>query len=63
VRTFDKERWERLKEIFGEATEIEDTLARRRFVEDSCGEDAEMREEIEELMAVDQRIQSGPAKR
>ena len=51
------ERHARLKEIFLRAVEL-DEEDRRRFVEDACGEDAELRAELESLLNHHTRIEA-----
>ena len=43
------ERYARLKQLFFGAVEL-DGADRRRFVEEACGEDAELRAELESLL-------------
>jgi serine/threonine protein kinase len=47
-----QERWQRLEELFYAALE-QPEAARRRFVEEACGEDAGLRDEIERLLRND----------
>src|SRR5579864_8098264 len=48
-----------LRELFLQAAEIEDASARRAFLSQVCGEDADLRRRVEELLAADE--QAGPA--
>jgi WD40 repeat protein/serine/threonine protein kinase len=50
------ERWIQLKEIFGRALEIENTL-REAFIQESCSNDIEMEQEVRSLLASD--LQTG----
>jgi serine/threonine protein kinase/Flp pilus assembly protein TadD len=47
----DPQRWDRLKKILGEALEQNSTSARTALVERSCGEDTDLLEEAESLLA------------
>ncbi len=47
------ERWERIKQIFASAVE-RDPSARVAFLDEACGGDAEMRREVESLLAAHQ---------
>ena len=51
------ERHARLKELFLGAAEL-DGEDRRRFVEEACGEDAELRAELESLLDHHTRIEA-----
>jgi serine/threonine protein kinase/WD40 repeat protein len=50
-----------LRELFLEAVEIEDTHARAGFLDRVCGEDANLRRRLEELLAADQAAGPAPA--
>ena len=47
------DRHERLTDLFVRASEIESPEERRAWLESECGDDAEMRREVEELLAAD----------
>ena len=44
------ERWERVSELFNDALDLP-ADRRRSFLEDACGDDAELRREVEEMLA------------
>ena len=48
----DSERWVRVKRLFGRAAELGPD-ARRRFLDEEAGDDAELRREVEALLAAD----------
>ncbi len=50
MRKMQPERWQQVKTIVGAALEI-DTAERAEFVRDSCGDDRELRAEVEDLLA------------
>ncbi|MDX2153440.1 MAG: serine/threonine-protein kinase [Bryobacteraceae bacterium] len=47
----DRERQQRIEEVFHAALERRDGTERRRFLEETCGDRADVRQEIEELLA------------
>jgi serine/threonine protein kinase len=51
----DPERWERVQEIFHRAAELADPIDRRRFLEQSCGDDHALRAEVERMLDEDAR--------
>jgi hypothetical protein len=52
------ERWQRAKEVFADALELDDQL-RAGFLDEACGTDAELRGEIELLLAGDRHPAAG----
>ena len=48
------ERWQQVKTIFHRAAEY-DPAARAGFLRESCGDDADLRSEVESLLASEQR--------
>jgi len=48
----DKERWDRIEEIFGGALDLVGAT-RRQYLDAACGEDAALRQEVEALLAED----------
>ena len=51
------ERWQQIEGIFLEAVEIEDRRERLRFLTEVCGPDAELKSEVERLIALDEEVQ------
>src|SRR5215831_13857171 len=51
----------KLREIFLEAAEIEDGVARAAFLDRACGGDALLRQRLEELLAADSAAGPAPA--
>jgi eukaryotic-like serine/threonine-protein kinase len=51
LENFDSQRWNRLKTILGEALEQNSSAARIALVEQRCGEDTDLLEEAESLLA------------
>jgi hypothetical protein len=49
-----------LRELFLEAAEIEDAEARATFLDRACGQDADLRRRVEELLAADQEVGQPP---
>ena len=47
------ERWQQIEGIFLDAVDIDDPAARARFLTEACGGDAELRNEVEKLIAQD----------
>ena len=45
------QRWERIEEVFQSALDIENSAERREFVQRQCGNDRELRFEVEKLLA------------
>ncbi len=45
----DKTKWNKIKEIFNQAVELS-TIEQQNFVAEKCGDDAEMRREIEKML-------------
>ena len=58
----DAARYQQLKELFAEARELEPS-ARAAFLDERCGDDAEMRREVEELLARDASASGGALER
>src|SRR5256885_4555963 len=50
-RSIDPQRWDRLKTILGEALEQNSSVARIALVESRCGQDTDLLEEAESLLA------------
>ncbi|HUP24283.1 MAG TPA: serine/threonine-protein kinase, partial [Thermoanaerobaculia bacterium] len=48
----DSERWRRVRGVFDEALEL-DPAARAAFLDSACGDDRELRREVDELLVVD----------
>ena len=46
----DSDRWDRVSAVFGEAVEVA-VEERRRFLEEACGDDHELLQEVESLLA------------
>ncbi|HEX5707674.1 MAG TPA: protein kinase [Pyrinomonadaceae bacterium] len=58
------ERWQRIKEVFNAALERGDGEARRALLDEACGDDSELRAEVESLIAAhesDAEFLSAPA--
>ncbi|MCG8466793.1 MAG: protein kinase, partial [Gemmatimonadetes bacterium] len=51
--TMDRERWKRARAVFEEATEL-GGASRARFLDGACAGDAELRAEVESLLAADE---------
>src|SRR2546430_16541004 len=49
-------RWEEINRLYDAAVEVEET-ERTSFLEKACGEDAELRHEVESLLAYDKKAQ------
>ncbi|PYV38952.1 MAG: hypothetical protein DMG06_24360, partial [Acidobacteria bacterium] len=49
-------RWEEINRLYDAAVEVEET-ERTSFLEKACGEDAELRHEVESLLAYDKEAQ------
>lgn len=52
-----------LKSLFISSLEFSDELARKRFLDDQCGDDLELRIEVERLLAVQETTTLGPLDR
>src|SRR5262245_57927842 len=50
------ERWEHINQIYDAAVDVEEKN-RASFLEEACGEDAELRQEVESLLAYDKQAQ------
>ena len=50
------DRWEEINRLYNAAVEVEEN-ERAAFLEKSCGEDVELRREVESLLAYDQQAQ------
>jgi hypothetical protein len=48
-RPMNPERWQRIKDVVADALELS-LPARAKFVEQACGEDAELRREVESMV-------------
>jgi len=54
----NSERWERIKELFGSAVEL-DPSERSAFLREACGDDESLRTEVESLLASYKRTEPG----
>ena len=54
----EPERWRRVEELYNRALEL-DPGRRGKWLEDSCGDDAALRGEVESLLAHDQKAEAG----
>jgi hypothetical protein len=48
------ERWQQLKKILADALECTSPMQRLGFVEQACGSDVQLKEEVEALLAFDE---------